>query len=61
MITDEDVIICRECDHEQKITICTSVNVTTDTEMREKDMSGERFLYNWEKGGCNGFAGYTFV
>ena len=61
MITDEDVIICPECDHEQKITICPSVNVTTDPEMREKVLSGELFLFTCEKCGYTGFAGYPFV
>lgn len=61
MITDEDIVICPECEHEQKITICPSVNVTTDPEMREKVLSGELFLFTCEKCGYTGFAGYPFV
>lgn len=61
MITDEDVVICPDCDHEQKITICPSVNVTTEPEMREKVLSGELFLFTCEKCGYTGFAGYPFV
>ena len=61
MITDEDVIIGPECDHELKITICPAVNVTTDPEMREKVLSGELFLFTCEKCGYTGFAGYPFV
>lgn len=61
MITDEDAIICPECGNEQNITICPSVNVTTDPEMREKVISGELFLFTCEKCGYTGFAGYPFV
>lgn len=61
MITDEDVVVCPVCEHEQTITICPSVNVTTDPEMREKVLSGELFEFTCDKCGFAGYAGYPFV
>ena len=61
MITDEDVVVCPICEHEQPITICPSVNVTTDPEMREKVLSGELFEFTCDKCGFAGYAGYPFV
>ena len=61
MITDEDIIVCPECDHEQTITICPSVNVTTDPEMREKVLSGDLFMFTCDQCGFCGYAGYPFV
>ncbi|MDU9376401.1 hypothetical protein McpSp1_10150 [Methanocorpusculaceae archaeon Sp1] len=61
MITEEDSIICPDCGHEQQITICPSVNVTTDPELREKVLSGEIFLFTCDECGCTGFAGHPFV
>ena len=61
MITDEDVLVCPDCGLEQKITICPSVNVTIDPEMREKVLSGEIFQFTCDKCGCTGYAGYPFV
>lgn len=61
MITDEDIIVCPECDHEQTITICPAVNVTTDPEMREKVLSGDLFMFTCDQCGFCGYAGYPFV
>ena len=61
MITDEDEVICPECEHEQTITICPAVNVTTDPDMREKVLTGELFLFTCDNCGFAGFAGYPFV
>ncbi len=61
MITDEDVVVCPVCEHEQTITICPSVNVTTDPEMREKVLSGELSEFTCDKCGFAGYAGYPFV
>lgn len=61
MITDEDIVVCPECEHEQTITICPSVNVTTDPEMREKVLTGDLFLFTCDNCGFSGFAGYPFI
>lgn len=61
MITDEDVVVCPVCGHEQTITICPSVNVTTDPEMREKVLTGELFEFTCDECGFSGYAGYPFV
>lgn len=61
MITDEDVVVCPVCENEQTITICPSVNVTTDPEMREKVITGELFEFTCDKCGFAGYAGYPFV
>ncbi|HJJ51273.1 MAG TPA: CpXC domain-containing protein, partial [Methanocorpusculum sp.] len=61
MITDEDIIVCPECEHEQTITICPAVNVTTDPEMREKVLSGDLFMFTCDQCGFSGYAGYPFV
>lgn len=61
MITDEDLVVCPECGHEQKITICQAVNVTTDPELREKVLSGEIFQFTCAQCGYRGFAGHPFV
>lgn len=61
MITDEDVVVCPVCGHEQTITICPSVNVTTDPEMREKVLTGELFEFSCDECSFAGYAGYPFV
>lgn len=58
---EDDFVICPECGHEQPVKIITSVNVTTDPDMREKVMSGEIFKFGCEECGFEGYAGFEFI